>query len=274
MSEHVFSNPLFHGRTSRSRGDGPNRDSSSREGQCYEADDSLKEVGSVSCSGNQRIRKQKPEEQPEVSHKITVAVVDDHPVTREGLIEILNGEKDITVVGQAADGAEACVMYNQLLPQILMLDLRLPKMAGLQVLRELVSLKVPHPRVIVMTAFDSDHDLCQAVRAGAKAFLNKMTDPQQIREAVRRVARGENFFPFDIGLRLLESMSRPQLLPREIQVLEKLADGKSNKEIGAAFDITESTVKYYVKSILKKLGAVGRAEAVAIAVRRGWLQLD
>jgi len=204
----------------------------------------------------------------EDSHKITVLVVDDHPLIREGLTQILNGANDISVVGQAADGNEACAMYQQLLPQVMILDLRLPKMPGIQVLRELGSLRHPRPRVIIMTSFDSDHAVCQAARAGAKAFLQKIAEPQQIREAVRRVARGESFFPPDIGVRLLEAMSKPQLSPREIQVLEKLANGKSNKEIGAALYITENTVKHHVKSILKKLDAVCRAEAITIALRR------
>ena len=201
-------------------------------------------------------------------------VIDDHPVIREGLTEILHGAKDIRVVGQAADGSEACAMYKQLLPQVMILDLRIPKMPGIQVLRELGSLRHRRPRVIIMTAFDSDRAVCQAVRAGAKAFLQKIADPQQIREAVRRVARGESFFPPDIGVRLLVSMSKPQLSPREIQVLEKLANGKSNKEIGAALYITENTVKHHVKSILKKLDAVCRTEATTIALRRGWVQLN
>ena len=210
----------------------------------------------------------------EDSHKITVLVVDDHPLIREGLTQILNGANDISVVGQAADGNEACVMYKQLLPQVMILDLRIPKMPGIQVLRELGSLRHRRPRVIIMTAFDSDHAVCQAVRAGAKAFLQKITDPQQIREAVRRVARGESFFPPDIGVRLLVSMSKPQPSPREIQVLENLANGKSNKEIGAALCITENTVKHHVKSILKKLDAVCRTEATTIALGRGWVQLN
>jgi two-component system NarL family response regulator len=210
----------------------------------------------------------------EDSHKITVLVVDDHPVIRQGLTEILNGAKDICVVGHAADGNEACAMYKQLLPQVMILDLRIPKMPGIQVLRELGSLRHRRPRVIIMTSFDSDHAVSQAARAGAKAFLQKMADPQQIREAVRRVARGESFCPHDIGARLVESMSKPQLSPREIQVLEKLANGKSNKEIGAALSIAESTVKHHVKSILKKLDAVSRTEAITIALRRGWLQAN
>jgi two-component system NarL family response regulator len=209
----------------------------------------------------------------EDSQKITVLVVDDHPVIRQGLTEILNGAKDISVVGHAADGNEACAMYKQLLPQVMILDLRIPKIPGIEVLRELVSLKDPRPRVIIMTSFDSDYAIRQAAQAGAKGFLNKMSEPQQIQEAVRRVARGETFFPPDIALRLVESMSKPQLSSREMQVLETLANGKSNKEIGVALYITEATVKHHVKSILKKLDAACRTEAISIALRRGWLQV-
>ncbi|MBV8414768.1 MAG: response regulator transcription factor [Verrucomicrobia bacterium] len=204
---------------------------------------------------------------------VTVVVADDHPVIRAGLVQVLNSQKDIRVIGEAADGSEACAIYEQLLPDVMILDLRLPKMDGLQVLRELASLKLPRPRAIIMTSYDSDHDVSQAVRLGAKAFLLKLAESEEILEAVRRVARGESFFSPEIGLRLAESMSRPELSQREIQVLQKLAIGKSNKEIGAALYITEGTVKYHVKSILKKLDAVGRAEAIAIAVKRGWVHI-
>jgi two-component system, NarL family, response regulator len=210
----------------------------------------------------------------EDNHKITVLVVDDHPLIREGLTEILNGAKDISVVGQAGDGNEACALYKQLLPQVMILDLRLPNIPGIQVLRELGSVTHPCPRIIIITSFDSGYAVCQAARAGAKVFLRKTADPQQIREAVRRVARGESFFPPDIGARLVESMSKPQLSPREIQVLEKLANSKSNKEIGAVLCIAEATVKYHVKSILRKLDAACRTEAITIALRQGWLQID
>ena len=210
----------------------------------------------------------------EFSRKITVVVVDDHPVIREGLVAILDSQKDISVIAQAVDGNEACTLYNQLLPEVLMLDLRLPEKDGLQVLRELMSRKAPRPRVIVMTSYDCDQDVCRSARAGAKGFLVKVADPQQIREAVRRVAQGETFFPPEIGSKLAESMQHPELSARETQVLDNLALGRSNKEIGGALHISEGTVKYHLKSILKKLDAVGRAEAIAIAVRRGWVQVS
>jgi two-component system, NarL family, response regulator len=150
-----------------------------------------------------------------------------------------------------------------------LLDLRMPKKDGLQVIRELMARCAPKPRIIVMTSYESEQDIRQALRAGAKAFLVKGTGPQQIREAVRRVAKGESFLPPEIGFKLADSMSHPELSNREAQVLQYLACGRSNKEIGRALYISEGTVKHHVKSILSKLDAIGRAEAIAIAAGRG-----
>jgi two-component system, NarL family, response regulator len=200
---------------------------------------------------------------------ITVVVADDHPVTREGLTAILNSEEDIQVVAEAANGEEACKVCDQLLPDVLMLDLRMPKKDGLQVVTELMARCALKPRIIVMTSFESEQNIRQALRAGAKAFLVKGAHPQQIREAIRRVARGESFIPPEIGFKLAESMSHPELSNRETEVLQYLAGGRSNKEIGRILYISEGTVKHHVKSILSKLDAMGRTEAAAIAARRG-----
>jgi len=209
----------------------------------------------------------------DVGAPITVVVADDHPVVRQGLTEILNSQNDIKVIAEAADGEEACQLYNQLLPDVLMLDLRLPKKDGLQVLLELMSRRVSRPRVVIMTTYDCEQDVCRAARAGAKAFLVKVAGAQQIREAIRRVAEGETFFSPEIGLKLAESLSHPELSKREIQVLQHLACGKSNKEIGCALYVCEGTTKSHIRSIFRKLNALGRAEAIAIAARRGLLQV-
>jgi two-component system, NarL family, response regulator len=205
--------------------------------------------------------------------QITVVVADDHPVIREGLVRILESAKDIKIVAEAEDGEEVCVLYDRLRPDVLVLDLRLPKKDGIQVLHQLMSRRLSKPRVIIMTSYDSGHDICQAARAGAKAFLVKVADPQQIREAVRRVADGESFFPPEIGLKLAEALSYPELSKRETQVLQHMACGKSNKDIGCALYVCEGTIKYHISSILRKLNALGRAEAIAIAARRGLLQV-
>jgi two-component system, NarL family, response regulator len=205
--------------------------------------------------------------------KIRILISDDHPVIREGLATILALQNDLKVVGQARDGEEACLLYDQLSPDILILDLRMPKNDGLEVIRDLMT-RIPKPRIIVMTSYESEQDIRQALRAGAKAFLVKGADPQQIRESVRRVAKGETFLPAEIGLKLAESMSHPELSNRETEVLQYLAGGRSNKEIGRILYISEGTAKHHVKSILSKLDAIGRTEASAIAARRGLIRVS
>jgi two-component system NarL family response regulator len=204
---------------------------------------------------------------------VTVVVADDHPVIVEGLTKILNSQKDIRVVASAADGEEVRKLYYQFLPDVLILDLRLPKKDGLQVLNELMARGNSKPRVIIISTFDCEQAIFQTVRAGAKGYLVKEADPQEIREAVRRVAKGETFFPSEIGLKLAKSIFRPRLSRREMDVLESLASGKRNKEIGHALDVSEGTIKFHVKSILRKLDVIGRAEAIAVATRRGIIQL-
>ena len=204
-----------------------------------------------------------------VTQPIGIVLADDHPVIRQGLARILKSQKDIEIVAEASDGEEACKLYDRLSPDVIILDLRMPKKDGLQVLLELMSRPVSKARIIVMTSYDSEQDIRRALSAGAKAFLVKESHPQLIREAVRRVAQGESFLPPEIALKLAESMSHPELSKRETQVLQYLARGRSNKEIGRALYITEGTVKQHVRSILGRLDALGRAEAIAIAARRG-----
>ncbi len=201
-----------------------------------------------------------------------MVVADDHPVILEGLTKILNSQKDIRVVASAADGEEVRKLYYQFLPDVLILDLRLPKKDGLQVLNELMARGNSKPRVIIISTFDCEQAIFQTVRAGAKAYLAKVADPQEIREAVRRVAKGETFFPSEIGLKLAKAVSSPRLSKREMEVLESLARGKRNREIAHALDISEGTIKYHVKSILRKLNVIGRAEAIAVATKRGIIQ--
>jgi two-component system, NarL family, response regulator len=203
---------------------------------------------------------------------VTVVVADDHPVIVEGLVKILNTQKDIRVVASACDGEKASELYYQFLPDVLIIDFRLPKKDGLQVLKELMAGGHSKPQVIIITSFDCEEAIFQTVRAGAKAFLTKGADPEEIREAVRRVAKGATYFPSGIGLKLAKAVSSPRLSKREMEVLESLAGGKSNREIANALDIGEGTIKYHVKSILRKLKVIGRAEAIAVATKRGIIQ--
>ena len=207
-----------------------------------------------------------------IKQQIRVLLADDHPVVRQGLATILKSQKDIKIVAEASDGEEVCELCDQLSPDVLLLDLRMPKKDGLQVIAELVSRRVSKPRIIVMTAYETEQDIRQALKAGAKAFLVKGAHPQQIREGVSRVARGECFLPAEIGFKLAELMSQPELSNRETEILQYLARGRSNKEIGQILYICEGTVKHHVKSILSKLDAIGRTEAMAIATRRGLIR--
>lgn len=212
-------------------------------------------------------------ESARLADQITVVVADDHPVTREGLGKILESEKDIKIVAEAKDGEEVCALYDQFRPDVLILDLRLPKKDGIQILHELMSRRLSKPRVIIMTCYDSEYDVCRAMRAGVKAFLTKVAAPQQIREAVRVVANGETYFPAEVLSKVTELFSQAELSNREIEVLERMAGGRSNKEIGVALYISEGTVKYHVSSILRKLSVIGRAEAISAGIRRGLIRL-
>lgn len=204
---------------------------------------------------------------------IRVLVADDHPVVRHGLSTILQSEGDIELVGEAVDGEETCALCEKLSPDVLLLDLRMPKKDGLRVIADLMARDAAKPKIIVMTSHDTEQDISQALKTGAKAFLIKGARPQVIREAVRSVAKGESLVLPEIRSKLAESMSYRELSKRESEVLQCLALGKSNKEIAQALSIGEGTIKHHIKSILRKLSATSRAAAVAIADRRGLIRL-
>jgi two-component system, NarL family, response regulator len=204
--------------------------------------------------------------------QIRILIADDHPVVREGLMAILALEDDLKVVGQAHDGEEACRLYNKLLPDILILDLRMPKKDGLEVVSELMSQR-PRPRIIVLTNSAKAEDLRRVLTAGAKGYLLKGAEPDQVCDTIREVYGGKSSLPHDVAARLADSMSQAELSQRELQILKQMALGRSNKEIGQVLYISEYTVKNHVRSILKKLNAIGRTEAITIASERGLVNI-
>src|ERR1700756_1785663 len=204
---------------------------------------------------------------------VRILIADDHPVVREGLAAILELEQDLKVVGQAHDGEEACRLYRQLSPDTLILDLRMPKKDGIEVVTDLISLR-PRPRIIVLTHSAKAEDLRRALAAGAKSYLLKGADPEQVCDTIREVFAGRSSLPRDLAAKLVDSMAQPELSERELEILKQMARGKSNKEIGQALYISEYTVKNHIRSILKKLNAIGRTEAIAIATGRGLVSID
>jgi two-component system, NarL family, response regulator len=208
----------------------------------------------------------------EAGRRIRILVADDHPLIRDGLSAILNQENDLEIVGQAADGEAACQLYEKLLPDILLLDLRMPKKDGMQVIHELMP-RSPRPLIVVLTTSEKEEDLRVALKAGVKGYVLKGAESSQVVQTIRDVFAGKSSLSPEAAAKLAESMSHPQLSPRELQVLEYMAEGKSNKEIGHSMYLSEHTVKNYVKTILRKLDAPSRTGAIATALERGLIQV-
>jgi DNA-binding NarL/FixJ family response regulator len=204
--------------------------------------------------------------------RIRVLIADDHTIVREGLVSLLRRKSDMMVVAEASHGREAIELWKKHRPDVTLLDLRMPELDGVSAIKEIRQLDET-ASIIVLTTFDGDEDIYRAIRAGAKAYLLKDTARDALVECVRRVYAGETYLPPLLAAKLAERVSGETLSAREIEVLQRIAAGKSNKEIGAELFISEGTVKTHVKSIFAKLDVVSRTEAVATATRRGLIQL-
>ncbi|HKP49047.1 MAG TPA: response regulator transcription factor [Gemmatimonadales bacterium] len=212
-----------------------------------------------------------------MKRSIRVAVADDHPVVREGLVAMLETQPDLTIVGEAATGPEALALIASADPDVLLLDLELPGLDGVGVLRRLRS-DGTRTRVIVFTVFDTDERIIAALEAGAAGYLLKGTPRAELFSAVRTVAGGGSLLAAVATSAVLrrvrgEPAPPPTLTPRERAVLEHLARGLSNKQIAAALGISERTVKFHVSSVFTKLEAGNRTEAVTRAVQAGLISL-
>lgn len=209
---------------------------------------------------------------------IRILIADDHPVVRDGLVAVLNTQSDFEVVSEASNGQEAVEQATTLQPDILLLDLEMPELDGVTTLQQLKQ-QGSSVRAIVFTAFDTDERILKAVQAGAQGYLLKGTPREELFQAIRVVHAGGSLLQPIVASKLLRQVSQPTLAqvetltPREMDVLQRLADGKQNKEIAAELKITQRTVKFHVSSILSKLGAGNRTEAVTMAAHQGLITL-
>lgn len=204
--------------------------------------------------------------------KIKILLVDDHVVVRVGLATAIRGEQDMEIVAEKSNGQDAITAYGECRPDVVVLDLRMHGLSGVETLKALCE-QFGHVHAVIFSNYASGEEVFQAVKAGALGFVLKEMDLERLFEAIRNVSRGEQYLPMELAARVGERVMS-QLSDRECDVLHFLAEGKSNKEIAASLRIAESTVKIHLSNIFIKLGAADRTQAVVIAVKRGILQLE
>jgi len=204
---------------------------------------------------------------------IRILVVDDHFVVRSGLAAMIETQEDMTVAAEAANGEQAIELYKEHKPDIVLMDLRLPKLSGLEATVAIRQLD-PQARIVVLTTYDGDEDISRCLEAGAAAYLLKESLHSDLLDIVRRVHAGERYIPQGVANLLAERMVRAKLTAREQQILELIAKGMTNRDISASLSITDSTINVHVSNIIAKLGVNDRTQAIIAAHKRGIIHLD
>jgi DNA-binding NarL/FixJ family response regulator len=207
-----------------------------------------------------------------MSDPIRILVAEDHLVARVGVTAIVNMQPDMTVVAEAANGQQAIELYRRHLPDVALLDLRMPVMGGTEAAAA-IRAEFPQARMIALTTYGGDEDIRRALAAGMQAYLTKDVLHDELLNAVRAVHEGRRYLPPSVAAALAAQMPRPDLSARELQVLELIVRGLANKQIGYTLTIAEHTVKNHVKNILSKLGVQDRTQAATAAIQRGIIHL-
>ena len=203
---------------------------------------------------------------------IRVLIADDHPVVRTGLALMIKYEEGMEAVAQVSNGAECVKLYRELMPDVVLMDLKMPEMDGVQATATILS-EFPAARIILLTTYDGDDDIYRGLRAGARAYLLKDASCSDLLETIRIVHTGKKHITREVGAKLAERLDEPELTERERDVLRLMARGKSNVDIGDELCITEGTVKFHINHILSKLSVNDRTQAVIVALKRGIVSL-
>ncbi|WP_375506045.1 response regulator [uncultured Nostoc sp.] len=206
------------------------------------------------------------------STTIRVLIVDDHAIVRKGLATIINRDPEMTAIAQAENGQQAINAFREYQPDVTLMDLRMPQVGGVEAIMAICA-EFKQARIAVLTTYNSDEDIYRGLQAGAHGYLLKDAKPGELLNAIRAIHNGQKYIPPEVGAKLLQRMSNPELSERELEVLRLMAQGMSNQEIGTALSIGESTVKSHVNRILSKLGVSDRTQAVITAVKRGIVSL-
>ena len=208
-----------------------------------------------------------------MSHPIRILVAEDHLVARVGVSTIVNMQNDMTVVAEASNGQQAVELYRKHLPDVALLDMRMPIMSGVEA-AQAIRAEFPHARMIALTTYGGDEDIRRALAAGVQAYLTKDVLHDELLKAIRAVHAGQTYLPAGVAAALAAQMPRPDLSAREVQVLELIVRGLANKQIAYSLNIAEHTVKNHVKNILSKLGVQDRTQAATAAIQRGIVHLS
>ncbi len=207
------------------------------------------------------------------TERIRVLIADDHPVVRTGLAAVIAEQADLELVAQADSGERAVALFREHLPDVVLMDLRMPVMDGVEAIRAITS-EFPAARILALTTYEGDADIRRALEAGARGYLLKDMLLTEVITAVRAVRRGERVIPTPVAARLAEFPERSELTERELEVLHLVARGLSNKEVARVIGRTDETVKIHLKNMFAKLGVADRTEAVTVALTRGLIHLD